>query len=398
MKPASGSPWSPRSLLRRAGSGLLRALGWIRGLWKQLRAWRRIYFTRGGALFAMGAFSVGFAAMNTGNNLLFLLLGAMLGSIVLSSWLSEQAIRALEVRRRTPRGVPVGEPARIVYEVRNRKERIPSLAVEIREDGLPGSAFLARLDGGEVRTIRSEHRFVRRGVYPLEVITLSTAFPFGLFRKERDLTLPGELVIWPRTDRSVPSVAAGGDQDRRRGLALRGAPGSRGEYRGLREYRPGDDPRDIHWRSTARLGEPVMRQYERDVSESLWICLDTRGGGDELVEQTIEVAASLAARFRDGAKRFALVTPSFQVDPGSGIGQLERVLDALARVEFRGDAPLVSPPVETERCVLVSLTGRGAAAFGDAIVTGRGAGGMDGSGRTTDSGPERPTAARGVRP
>ena len=359
---------SPLRLVREPAR---RFLGWIRGLWARLRAWRRIYFTRGGALFAIGAFSVGFAAMNTGNNLLFLLLGAMLGSIVVSSWLSEQAIRGLEVRRRTPRGVPVGEPARIVYEVSNRKERLPSFAVEVREEGLPAAAFLPRLDAGATTTIRSEHRFVRRGVYTLDAVTLSTAFPFGLFRKERDVRISGELVIWPRTDRAVPAVAASGRRGRRGGLSLQGAPGARGEYRGLRGYRPGDDPRDIHWRSTARLGEPVVRQYERDASEGLWICLDTRGWDEELVERTVEVAASLAARFREAGKPFALATPDHRVEPGSGVPQLERILDALARVEFTGDARAVVPPVASERCVLVSIDGRGAPSFGDAVVTGQ---------------------------
>ena len=343
----------------------------IGAAWRRLRAWRRIYFTRGGLLFALGAFSVGFAAMNTGNNLLFLLLGAMLGTIVLSSWLSEQSIRDMEVRRRTPRGVSVGEPARIVYDVRNRKRKIPSFALLVHEEGLAEGAYLSRLDAGEERTIRSEHRFVRRGVYPLDAITLTTSFPFGLFRKERDVSQPGELVIWPRTDRPVPPVSAVGDRIRQQGTARWGAPGSRGEYRGLRGYRSGDDPRDIHWRSTARLGEPVVRQYERDAAQSLWICLDTRGKDHERVEATVEVAASLAARFRDDGKRFALATPGHRVEPGSGPAQLERVLDALARIEFEPDAPLVEPPVERERCVLVSISGRGAQGFGDVVATGR---------------------------
>ncbi len=309
--------------------------------------------------------------MNTGNNLLFLLLGAMLGSIVLSSWLSEQVIRNIEVRRHTPRGVPVGTPARVTYEVLKHGGRIPSLSLEIHEAGLPGAAFVNRLDAGETRVVRREHRFVRRGVYPLEVITLSTVFPFGLFRKERDLRRAGELVIWPRTDRPVPAVSAGTERGGRTRPARRGEAGARGEYRGLRGYRAGDDPRDIHWRSTARLGEPVIREYERDGSPGAWICLDLREADEERAERTVEIAASLAARLQKEGRRFGLHTARGQVEPGEGSRQLERVLDFLARVEFDARAPTVSPPSDPARCILVSSSARAAGEFGEVLLGSR---------------------------
>jgi len=315
----------------------------------------------------IGAFGVGFAAMNTGNNLLFLILGAMLGSIVLSSWLSEQSIRDIDVRRRVPRAVTVGEPATIRYDVHNHKRWLPSLAVELREEGLPTAAFLPRLGGGRTEVVRSDHRFVRRGVYPLGVVTISTSFPFGLFRKERDVTLPGELVVWPRSDRDVPAVAVEGEQGVRRMTGRRGSPGSRGEYRGLRTYRPGDDPRDIHWRSTARLGEPVIREFEADASEGVWICLDIRGEEEDLIEETVEIAASLAARLQGSGRRLALSTPDLEVEPAEGPGQLERILNVLARVEFDPAAPPVTPSVSPRRCILVSVTGREGERFGDVV-------------------------------
>ncbi len=308
--------------------------------------------------------------MNTGNNLLFLLLGAMLGSIALSGWLSERAIRQLEVRRRVPRGATVDRPVRIAYEVRNHKKRIPTYSLELREEGLPDSAFVAGVAPGETVTVRSEHRFVSRGVYPLETLTLATSFPFGLFRKERDLQVPGELVVWPRTDRRVRSVAVAGERARFRGPAPAGLAGGRGEYRALREYRPGDDPRDIHWRSTASYGEPVVKEYERDGARSVWICLDGGAEPGDPAEAAVEVAAALAARFARRGRRFGLATSGWRVDPGSGPVQLERALDALARVEFHPEAPAAAPPVERERCVLVSLTGRGAGAFGDVVIVG----------------------------
>lgn len=345
--------------------------GWARDAWKRIRAWRRIRFTTGGLVFTLGTVAVGFAAMNTGNNLLYLLLGAMLGFIAVSGWLSEQAIRGLRIARRIPRSVTVGRSMRLVYRVANTKSRLPSLAVELVEEGLPERAFLAHVPpGGEVEA-HSVNSFVRRGVYPLDTLTVSTSFPFGLFLKERDVSLPGELVVWPRTDRPVPTPSPGGGRVPRPGEGARGPKGQRGEYRSLRDYRPGDDPRDIHWRSSARLRTPVIREYERDATETRWICLDTRAEPGDAAEVAVEAAASLAARAAERNRSFALVTADGLVEPGRGPGQLERVLDALARVDFHPGHPLPAPPVDRAGCVLVSV--HGAPGFGDTLSVGAGA-------------------------
>src|SRR5690606_18873698 len=146
-------------------------------------------------------------------------------------------------------------------------------------------------------------RFVRRGIYPLRTLTISTSFPFGLFFKERDVELPGELVIWPRHDLALRAPAPGAGRSRALGVALARAMGTRGDYRGLRPYRPGDDPKDIHWRTSARLQAPVVREYDRDTSESLWICLDLAGDPGDEAERLVEVAASLAALAEAEGKR-----------------------------------------------------------------------------------------------
>ena len=341
----------------------------VAGAWARLRAWRRVRFTLGGLVFTTGTFAVGFAAMNTGNNLLYVLLGGMLGLIAVSSWLSEQAIRGLEVERRTPRGITVGQDVRLGYKVKNRKTHLPSMAIELKEAGLDEPAFFVRVGAKAEATGKSTHRFVRRGLYPLGPLTIGTSFPFGLFVKERDVERPGELVIWPRHDRTVRAPFPGGGRNRARGLALAGAPGTRGDYRGLHPYRVGDDPKDIHWRTSARLASPVVREYERDASETLWICLDLAGDPDsDEAESLVEISASLAARAETEGKRFGLVAGRRRVLPGAGSGQLEAVLDQLARVDFSLDAPPPAPPVDPGRCVLVALTGRAAAGYGDAFI------------------------------
>ena len=336
-----------------------------RALWHKLRAWRRIEFTRGGLIFTLGSFGVGFAAFNTGNNLLYLLFGSMLGLIVVSSWLSEQTIRGLHIHRRVPRGVTVGNPLRIQYEIENNRKRIPSFTLEIGEAGLPGRGFVPLIKPGDRASTRSENMFVRRGTFELDAVTVSTTFPFGLFKKSRDLPLPGELVIWPRSDRRVRPPNPAGNRTPWSGALSAGSAGPRGEYRGLRSYRPGDDPRDIHWRTTARLGQPAIREYEQGDAEALWLCLDTRGPPGDSGEIAIEMVASLAVRaFREG-RRFGFVAPDMNIEAGMGPGQLERILGALARISFSPEAGRPRPPVSPRQCVLVSLRPGSGRDFGD---------------------------------
>ncbi len=337
----------------------------LREAWKRLRGWRRIRFTTGGALFSAGSLAIGFAAVNTGNNLLYLLLGAMLGFIALSGWLSERVLRRLEIRRRTPRGVTVEKPIRITYYVTNRKRLFPTLAVYLFEEGLPEPAFISRVGAGDSVAVCSENHFVHRGVYPLETLTLSTSFPFGLFTKERDVPLPGELVIWPRSDRPVRLPAPPRGRGRPQfSDASGGASGARGEYRGLREYRVGDDPRDIHWRTTAKIGRPVTREYDLDATEIVRICLDTRGEPGDAAEAAIEVAAALAAQAYRVGRQFGITTCTSDLAPGGGSGQFERVLDLLARVDFDPSAPHLAPQIDPIRCVLVSLSNTRRGSYG----------------------------------
>jgi uncharacterized protein (DUF58 family) len=336
-------------------------------VWRRIRAWRRFYFTSGGLAFTAGTLMVGFAAMNTGNNLLYLLLGSMMGFIIVSSWLSEQAIRDLWIERQPPHPVTVGRELRLSYRIANRKRFLPSLAVEIVEAGLPGRAFLAHVPAGGATQARSTNSFVRRGIYPLGTVTLSTSFPFGMFRKERDIDIPGEVVVWPRTDRRVREPSAGAGRLARSGASVRGARGTRGEYRSLRGYRPGDDPKDIHWKSSARLREPVIREYDRDGADTRWICLDTRGEPGEAAEVAIELAASLAERATAEGRPFALVAGGTVLEPGDGTGQLERALDVLARVDFDPSEPAPEPPVDRAACLLVTVT-RQDRGFGDVFT------------------------------
>jgi len=351
------------SALRAALESPARA---VREAWRRLRSWRRIRITRAGAFFVAGAFAIGFAAINTGNNLLYLLLGAMLGAMAVSGWLSEQTLRSLEIVRRVPGGGHAGTPIPIHYRVTNRKRFLATYALELQEPGLTEVAFVPQVAPGSSTGTRSTQVFLNRGVYPLEQLTLATDYPFGLFRKERDVPAPGEILVWPRIDLRVriPAGAAGRRQ-RRTEASGNSERGARGEYRSLREYRPGDDLRDIHWKATARTGRAVIREYDRAAAEALWVSLDVSTTAGDASERAADLTGSLLAGLLADGSPVALHAGDRVVPPGSGPGQLRRVLDALARVDF-GSADTATP-VPRSRCVRVTAGSR-PVGWADAIL------------------------------
>ncbi|TMB35207.1 MAG: hypothetical protein E6J61_01665 [Deltaproteobacteria bacterium] len=96
---------------------------------------RRLGFTRIGRWYVGFTIGVGLAAVNTGNNLLFLVLGLLLSSIIVSGILAESSIKGVEVQRRLPDMAIAGTPALVGFAVKNRKARSPSFSLEVRERG-----------------------------------------------------------------------------------------------------------------------------------------------------------------------------------------------------------------------------------------------------------------------
>ena len=345
--------------------------------WPQrVRAWlrppRRLRLLRPGGLLIAGIFGLGFATLNTGNNLLYLLLGALLGLIALSGWLSEQTLRKLRITRVLPAAATAGEATSLLYVIRNRKRVLPSFLLTIREhvpDAERTDAFVVSVPARGDVSARARVTFPVRGEYPLDEIVLSTTFPYGLFRKERDIVLPGTVLVRPRTTRPVRALRPAGRAGvrARTPLAAAAAGAERGEFRGLRPYRSGDDPRDVHWRSTARTGEPIVREYDREQGRSYWLCLATAHAGGPAAEVAVEIAAALAAAAVARNDQFGFSGGGYVVSQGSGPAQLDRVLDALARVRFA--TPMRLPAARAD-CVWITSTGAAEPGFADVFIAG----------------------------
>ena len=340
-----------------------------------LRPPRKLRFTRDGRWFVGMTIMVGFGAVNTGNNLLYLLLGMMLGLILVSGVLSERVLRGIEVLRLPTGDLFAGSANRIGFEVRNRKRRFASYSISVQEhesretrrrrrvaQGLPASppsrrkdreaeadvggpkALALRIAPATTTVVTGQYEFPIRGVYRFAGIDVATRFPFGFFEKIRPFRDEHELLVYPAIRVGVFGQV---DADRREGEVAQQSEGRMGEFFGLREYRDGDDMRDVHWKVSARRNKLIRRLYDRRDNEAVALHLynyappiDDRATElailDEL-EEAIVIVASIAAELSANGHRFSLHTIGETVSEGAGAGQLQAVLRHLALLEIRRD-------------------------------------------------------------
>lgn len=311
-----------------------------------LRPPRRLKFTREGWYYFFFTLGVGIAALNTGNNLLFLVLGLQLTAIIVSGILSEIALQKLEVVRELPRDPAAREPFPLRYRITNRKRFWPSLTILIGEKGGPFNGAVAPLlavGPGETATASTRCEVPWRGRFELQEITLSTRFPFGLFEKSRDLPLPGTLWILPARIKAAERRIHGGARD---GERPEGRAGHGAEFLGLRELKPGDDRRQVHWLKSASAGRLLAIEREREQRRRVVIVLDNRGDPDdpEWLDAPVEEAAALLRLLSLRGMEVGLSVSGRYAAPEHGAEAVRRRLRELAEL---GVAPASGPAPET---------------------------------------------------
>ncbi len=331
---------------------------------RAIRPPRRLRFTREGRAFVLIAVGVGFAAINTGNNLLYLLLGWLLSMIIASGILSEVALRKLRVSRHGPAHVFANRPFLMEIAVTNDKRRASSYSIEVEDlvGGIPldKRCYFLKVPPGREQRTSYRHTFSRRGLYHYDGFRVSTKFPFGLFRKSRTCDAPGEILVYPALHAVTPPAPRGrlaGDTESK-GL------GRRGEFFGLREYREGDDQRDVHWPSTARRARLMVREYQKEAQLRVTIACDNAlpdaagPAADAALEEAVSLAASLASAYLAKGYAVRLATRSESVPYGIGETQRARVLRTLALLEpARPEAPLALKGDPRAEALLVAPRG-----------------------------------------
>ncbi len=299
---------------------------------------RRFPPTREGWWFLVATLLVGAAAINGGINLMFLVFGMMLFLIIASGILSEMCLRDLTVARREPSSIHAGAPYLMGMSVRNDKKRIPTFSLEVEDliDGKPVDrrCYYLKLPALRMQETAYRHVLPRRGYHVLSGYRISTRFPFGLIRKSRDVDAPAQLLVYPALV-PVPEglIPKGMDAAGRRQNAK---PSRGGDFAGLREWRSGDDPRDIHWRTSARRGRPFVREFEDESTRTAVVVLDD---GDfaadtsrERFEAAVSLAASIAIALLKQGFRVGLEAGGAFIPPADGGGHTAQLLKCLALV------------------------------------------------------------------
>ncbi|NNE65645.1 MAG: DUF58 domain-containing protein [Pyrinomonadaceae bacterium] len=261
-------------------------------------------FTTGGAVFVGLLVIVAFAAWNTSNNLLFLVLSFISSALIVGFVAGHIGLKKLDVKMRFPETVYANEPTPIVLSLHSRKRLLPTFSVTAEVRGrrvypddlekvlgefLPAkwAARIAKpplikhtLDyfvhiprKGSIE-YQLDHIFEKRGRFEIKDFELSTKFPFALFRHRRRLPAQrAEIVVFPEhvpvdTEMLKIPTETGSAVSKKKGMGR--------DLIGMREYQPLDDLRHIDWKATARTSRLVVRDFAAEDELKVFVILDTR--------------------------------------------------------------------------------------------------------------------------
>lgn len=185
--------------------------------------------------------------------------------------------------------------------------------------------------------IKGEVIPLRRGLLQFETMTLACPDPLGVFNACVRLPLPQSVLILPKRYPIPPIQLPERQRHQPGGLSLALSVGTSEEFWALREYRPGDSPRKIHWRSWAKLGKPVIREEQDIFFVRHALILDTfqSEAYSEILEEAISVVASLACELQTQESLLDIMFMGLEGDCftlGRGLGQTEQILELLASV------------------------------------------------------------------
>jgi len=310
--------------------------------------------TSGGAIFVVILVVVGFAAWNTGNNLLFMIFSLLASSLFVAGIAARASLRDLTVSARFPDHIFAGEAAPVIVTLRNTKRALPSFSILVEARGpnppelksrlrrrprymkrpLAYFTYIPRRAAAEQRV---EQLFQSRGHVLINGFELSTRFPFGFFRFRRRLRARDvDIVVYPMPEpvgdalHLLPTYA-GRMASMRRGVGQ--------DLFSLRDYQAQDDLRHIDWKATARSRHLTVREFTAEDERRITIVFDTRdlsaGDNEDFLprfEAGVVQAASLLKHFVDERAEVRLMLGDDLGRYGSGLKQLYECLRRLALV------------------------------------------------------------------
>jgi uncharacterized protein (DUF58 family) len=326
-------------------------------------AYRMEYrLTREGWIYIGGIVLVSLAAINTGNNLLFLILSCLIASILMSGILSSITLAGVELNLDLPEHIFAGQSVRGTVELRNEKQTLPSFS--LRVEGvkkknaveavvLATPVFFPYVPRSDSVKQSVPLQFARRGLYRQEALRIVTRFPFGFLQKARRLDIATETLVYPSVEATAEflDVLPG----------IQGAIESLAKGRGqdlyaLRDYLPTDSARHVHWKASARLGSLMVREFAREDDTRVLLVLDPHSEAagprataeeKERFERTVELCAAIAWSFHERGALMEFRSASASVPLAPASENIFAVLQHLALVE--------ALPVDAEQHRLAEL-------------------------------------------
>jgi uncharacterized protein (DUF58 family) len=342
------------------------------------RALRRKLTPAGWVLAALAAGGAIFG-LNTRESLIYQVFGLSVGLLAMAILASLRLRIRARAQRHLPEVATAGVPFEYAITLTNEDDRAhddliveetldgrrPSarefIAFKVREDrsrnffdrlvGYPRYVNLMRhrlgaqiapgraveLPAGRPATVRMSCMPLRRGELRFQSVTLGRAEPLGLMKALRRLPLEQSLVVMPRTYPVAPLALPGNRRLQPGGVSFAGHVGDAEEFVSLRDYRPGDTPRRIHWKAWARTGRLVIKEYQDEFFVRHALLLDTFPAGDfRAFEAAVSIAASLVMMPRNSESLLDLMfveNRMYTFTQGRGLGAPAELLRVLATVE-----------------------------------------------------------------
>lgn len=303
--------------------------------------------TREGVIYLAAVFVVVLAAVNTGNNLLFMILACLLAGILISGILSRAVLTGLELNIELPEHVFAEQPILANIEVRNDKSMTPSFSLRVvgaAEKGpsqiLTRPVYFPYIPHQSSARQSVELLFPRRGVYRQNAFGIRTKFPFGFLEKTRRVDSPMELVVYPHIEPTdefyeILPLLSGEIESMHRGRGH--------DLHSIRDYLPTDSARFVDWKASAKSGALKIREFAREDERRLILALDPALGAasseeemeeqNEQFERAVSLAACIAWHFFEARAAMQFCTPRMSTPMTTAADIIYDMLRELAYIE-----------------------------------------------------------------
>ena len=273
--------------------------------------------TREGMVYIAGILVIALAALNTGNNLLFMVLACLLAGMLISGLLSRVVLGGIDVRLELPEHIFAQRTILAIAELNNTKQIVPSFSLSLVSEDAPQAqenapsgpapqildrpVYFAHIPHRQTVRQNVELTFPRRGIYRQDALGLRTKFPFGFLQKTRRLKSGMEVVVYPQIQPTeefyeVLPLVSGELESYQRGRG--------NDLYAIRDYQFNDSARHVDWKASARTGALQVKEFAREDERRVLLVFDPYIGSQgmdartaERFERAVNLCAALAWHF-----------------------------------------------------------------------------------------------------